>query len=407
MSPNAIPAGHPAGLRPSDVERWTARAVGQIAGLAKVVEPAQCPYVSRDGRYTRALVEAGPHDVPPWTAGFWTGELILAHLVTHEPWLRRRAEDAFTVLALRLRARGERFDHDLGFQFLLSAVSLYELFDDAAAGEVAIEAAERLVNRFNPRGGFIRAHGWRGSAGAHIEEPGVNDGPPGRFIVDTMMNLPLLSWAHRHTGEARYREIALAHARTSVDHLVRPDGWVYHAFDVDAGSGAPVGPATIQGATATSPWSRAQAWAIYGFALAGRHLDEPRFTEVAATVADTWLGACAPDPLPPWDFSRPDGPGTLPDSSAGAIAASGLAVLATGLPGASGEPYRVASARLVAALEHRCAADPARGEEGVLTRACYHHPAGIGLQESASWGDYFHLEALTRLSGGRGLYDLV
>jgi unsaturated chondroitin disaccharide hydrolase len=393
--------------------------------------PGAFPYVSRGLRY-RPVLTGGV----PWTAGFWPGQLWLAFTRTGEGRYRDAARALRRRLGEHLRDHPRQLDHDLGFQYLLSAAVEHELTGDGGARALAVAAADLLAARFNPAGRFIRAHGWDDSPGTATPHADGNDGPPGRFIVDCLMNLPLLYWAGRVSGSARHLEVAEAHARTSLRRLLRADGWVYHAFDCDPVSGRPVGGATIQGKSADSAWSRGQAWALYGFALAATHLGDPEYLAAARRLATHFLAACGDNLVAPWDFDA-TGKERTPDSSASAIAAAGLFALAdadaptpsptpnpphlsnpTSTPAPShtdtpnsdptgGDRWRGAALAILAALEERCATDARAGQEGLLSHGCYHYPAQRGIAESTAWGDFFYLEALTRTAGGTGLYALT
>jgi hypothetical protein len=61
------------------------------------------------------------------------------------------------------------------------------------------------------------------------------------------MNLDLLAVAGRQTGDDRYLHVAVEHARTAQRVFPRPDGSTPHVFDFDPGTGAPIGPGTVQG----------------------------------------------------------------------------------------------------------------------------------------------------------------
>ncbi|MGO7961756.1 glucoronyl hydrolase, partial [Rhizobium leguminosarum] len=81
-----------------------------------------------------------------------------------------------------------------------------------------------------------------------------------RYIIDCLLNLPLLYWASRETCDPKYREIALIHARTTLANSVRPDDSTYHTFYMDPATGAPVRGATKQVYKDYSAWARGQAW---------------------------------------------------------------------------------------------------------------------------------------------------
>lgn len=91
------------------------------------------------------------------------------------------------------------------------------------------------------------------------------------MIIDSMMNLPLLYWASRETGDPRFSKIARQHADTTAKYLVRKDGSTGHIAEFDAESGKYIRLLGGQGYNENSCWSRGNAWALYGFALSYRY----------------------------------------------------------------------------------------------------------------------------------------
>ena len=52
-------------------------------------------------------------------------------------------------------------------------------------------------------------------------------------IIDNMMNLELLFWAARESGDASFFDIAVSHADKTLEHHFRPDGSSYHVLEYD------------------------------------------------------------------------------------------------------------------------------------------------------------------------------
>ncbi|GGF96142.1 glycoside hydrolase family 88 protein [Paenibacillus abyssi] len=350
----------------------------------------QNPHVSEGYSYRKGL-----HGKIMWTAGFWPGLLWLLYAHGGKREYAKQAVVFERSLSEWLERTGPNSGHDLGFQFYLSAKANYQFTGDLAARELALKAAGHLAQRYNERGGFIRAWG-------AID----TDEDAGKIIIDCMMNLPLLFWAAQEGGESRLHEIALRHAHTSLSYLMREDGTFYHTYDFNPVSGQTVGPGTHQGHSTDSTWSRGQAWAIYGFALAYKHTHEPLFLEASRKAAQKYLQLLQGDErIPPWDFDRPQGDQTVRDSSAAAIAAAGLLELAQQESSMSNaKVWATHARRMLEALEAECACSLEDGQEGLLIEGCYHYPAGKGKIECTSWGDYFYLEALFKENEGISIY---
>jgi unsaturated chondroitin disaccharide hydrolase len=77
------------------------------------------------------------------------------------------------------------------------------------------------------------------------------------------------------------------------------------------------------------------AWALYGFGTAYGYTRDARFLGAAEACADFYLAHAPADGLVPWDFDAPVESRGLLDTSAAAIAASGLLQLAPLSAGAS------------------------------------------------------------------------
>ena len=330
------------------------------------------PHATHEGRWVY-LPTGG------WTGGFWPGRLWLAFIASGD----ERLKDGAREWCVRLAPR--EFDtttHDLGFLFYPSYVTGYRLTDERALRYGALAAAETLTRRFNERGRFLQA--WGG-----LDDPARR----GRTIVDTMMNLDLLFWATAQTGEARFADMAIAHAETCQTHHVRPDGTTAHVYDFDPETGEAIGQNTHQGDSPTSCWARGQAWAMYGFATTFRRTGDARFLDTARTSSDWFLAHLPADQVPYWDFDAPDIPDDVRDSSAAAIAACGLLDLADGarLPG-----YREAALDILTSLATSYTSRGFPEEEGILLHATGAKPLGKEIDVSLTYGDYYFVEGLLR-----------
>lgn len=334
------------------------------------------------GEGTRYKLAANDH----WLAGFWTGLLWLAYAATGDEDLRAHAEALLPSFRKRLEKR-IHITHDLGFLFTLSARAQWQVIDDREARQLALEAAQHLVERYRPAGKYIQAWG-------QIADP--EEG--GRMIVDTMMNLPLLFWASAQTGDPQYRQAAIEHAETSMRYLVRPDGSTYHTFFLDQESGEPIGPRTHQGYADDSLWARGQAWAVYGFAVAAGWSGSWRFLEASERAALRFMAELPPDGVPWWDLRLPEEAPHFRDSSAGAIAAAGMLRLAR-LDGAGKRnEHHHSAVSLLNALVTRCFEVDSEAQ-GLLRHGTYHAHKGWGVDAYLICGDYFFLEALLALDG--------
>ena len=100
-----------------------------------------------------------------------------------------------------------------------------------------------------------------------------------------MMNINLLYWAARETGDPRFREQAVMYADNVMEHYIRPDGSSNHIMMFDPLTGELLGARGGQGFEEGSSWTRGQAWAMYGFALSYFHTKDQRYLDTAKKAA--------------------------------------------------------------------------------------------------------------------------
>src|SRR5579883_3489678 len=319
-----------------------------------------------------------------WCAGFHAGMMWLIALRTGDPWWRERAEHYSRLLEHR---QHDRAVHDLGFLFLNTYLPWYRLTGDESLHQVLITAGRTLAMRFNPRGRYL-----------------CSFVAPESLFLDIMMNVPLIFSAARQTGDRALYDLAVAHCRTTERTLVRPDGSTAHEGIFDLTTGAFLRQSTHQGLRADSTWTRGLAWSLYGFGTVFTYTSDPTDLDVARRNADCFLARAPEGLVPPWDFDVPAGPDRIDDSSAAAIAASGLWDLA-GLV-APTDPmrahrYRDAALTILDSLcSDRYLAWSTPGWEGVLKHGVYHFHKKLGVDESVMWGDFFFLEAVDKVLRG-------
>ncbi|MEV7974203.1 glycoside hydrolase family 88 protein [Cellulomonas sp. NPDC089187] len=319
-----------------------------------------------------------------WTTGFWPGMQWLA-VQTGARDLIDPAQRHAADFRRRVVAREELDHHDLGFLYTLSCVADWRATGDEQSRDTAVEAARLLLGRVLEPAGIVQAWG-------DLTDPAHR----GRTIIDSLMNMPLLTWAGEITGDPVFADIVRRHTEQLRRHIVRADGSTFHAFVWDPETGEPVGGNTEQGAGDGSCWSRGQAWGIYGFALNHEATGDPGLLTAAETCADYFLAHLPADRVPYWDLVYTDGSDAPRDSSASAIAVCGLHELARlGSTPERRETYRVAAEDLLVRLVETCTPAP-DASDALLLHSVYDAPRGIGVDEGSLWGDYFYLEALVR-----------
>ena len=331
-----------------------------------------------DGNYFG--FKGGFYEIGNWTSSFFTGMALIAWRETEDEYFLNQ------VLRLAPHYREKVFTHsmdthhDLGFLYSLYSVALYKLTGDQEHRVVGLCAAELLAKRFNPNGNFIRAWGRMDEAESSIgnEKMRTDD----MAIIDCLMNLPLLLWAHNETGQSKYWDIAVRHADMCLKCFVRPDYSVNNICRFNPKTGEPLGDPDH------TYWARGAAWAIYGFALGYGYTRNKKYLEASARLAKKFT-ASLDEEIVPWnDFHEAAHPGRVRDSSAGAVAVCGFQELAK--HGAADSAILNAKQALLGRL---CAEDYLDFNDA----CCGVQKRGQGGKNGyTSWGDYFLMEALAR-----------
>lgn len=347
------------------------------------------PYCSAEGRWVESPWKLGNSW---WTAGFWPGMMWLLSTLAGEKG--KMGGTLFHDEAVRTtELMTEEFrvyrhlNHDVGFMYLLSCGAKHKLEGDEQAKWDTLHAASLLMGRFNPtvtpRAGYLKA--WDGR-----EQLGY-------AIIDCMMNLPLLYRATRETGDPRFAAVARIHADKAKQHFVREDGSCRHIVEFDPVTGDFVREHGGQGVGVGSSWSRGQAWALYGFTLLAMNTGEADDLATAEKIARYFAANIREDGLVNCDLRQPADVFKL-DNIASSCAACGFLELAK-LTGKA--EYRDAAEKLLDGLIDRCCDfDPEGAHCGILTHCtAAYHDDNVGTHTNITYGDYFFVEALCKLTG--------
>ncbi|MDP9173682.1 MAG: glycoside hydrolase family 88 protein [Planctomycetota bacterium] len=333
------------------------------------------------------------HDKPAWTRwcdGFLPGMMWLflesGHADRPAYW-RKSAENYSAAL---LERKEDREVHDLGFIFYHGTykrwydATVAEGKPDSKLNDVVIRAGQVLAMRFKKNGQYLRSF--------------ISDES---LFIDIMMNVPVIFYAARQTNDKDIMHTAMQHCLTTRRTIVRGDGSTSHEGIFDLKTGEFLRQTTHQGFRGDSAWSRGLAWSLYGFGTCYELTGDSRFLATAELNAEFYMEHTPTDGVPPWDYDAPEsGPlsRAQPDSSAAAIAASGLFNLAKLSPDRiRARAYRDAALNIVNTLtKPPYLAAKGDGWEGILKRGVYHIHKQLGVDESVMWGEFFFVESLTK-----------
>jgi unsaturated chondroitin disaccharide hydrolase len=438
------------------IDRMFDLSAAKIRSIEDRWRPADgAPVFTVDGQYTaRGWTE--------WTQGFQFGSALLQFDSTGDRgFLEIGRSRTMERMAPHLTATGV---HDHGFNNVSTYGTLWRLaregrFDPPGAEIQTCELALKVSGAVQagrwtriPSGGFIHSFN-----GAHS------------LFVDTIRTLRALALAYR-LGHRLYGEQdtaidllprLIAHAQATAAYSVfygkhrdvyDVRGRVAHESLFNPASGTYRGPATQQGYSPFSTWTRGLAWAMLGFteqieflatvadealdAISDRAAVDGWMIDAARATSDFYIeSAAAADGVPYWDTgapgltaladwaSRPADPFNdhePVDSSAAAIAVQALVRLGQIVSGRGedGSRFTQAGLRVLATLLDGAgpylSRDPAH--QGLLLHSVYHRPNGwdhvpagarVPRGESSQWGDYHLREAallVRRIAKGEPYY---
>ena len=316
-----------------------------------------------------------------WTRGFFPGSLWYLYKLTGDASFTKDAMEYSLALDDIADFKGT---HDLGFMIYCSAGNGYHLTKDERLYDIMLRGANALKTRYHEKIKLIRS--W---------DFGQDRGWQFPVIIDNMMNLEFLFWATKATGDSSYYQIAVDHAKTTLENHFREDNSSFHVVDYDTATHRARWKGTHQGYNAQSAWSRGQAWGLYGYTMMYRETKDRKFLEQAGKIAGYILNHknTPADLVLYYDYDDPGIPNVPRDVSAAAITASALIELDEYLPGNNykqkaqvilknlGANYVSTSQKHPFFLDHSVGSMP--------------HDSEIDVP--LNYADYYFLEAMTRL----------
>ena len=333
-----------------------------------------------------------------WVSGFFAGSLwYMYELTGDEKWAeaaRRHTDNLHEIQYLK-------WHHDVGFMVYDSYGNGLRLKNIPGYDTVLVNTAKSLSTRFWPKAGVLQSwnteRGWQSRRGWKCP-----------VIIDNMMNLELLFKVSEMTGDSTYRNIAISHADKTMENHYRDDFSTYHVVDYDHETGEVRRRCTAQGIADESRWARGQAWSVYGYTVAYRFTQDPKYLQRANDVAEYLLvheDNMPEDLVPYWDhdvkeFGEPMGEeymqkyGHLRDASSAAITASALYELYWIT---KKDLYKEKADKMIESLSTDAYRAP-QGTNGgfILMHSVGSLPNGNGIDIPMNYADYYFLEALIR-----------
>lgn len=318
-----------------------------------------------------------------WGSGFFPGSLWYLYEYSKDPFWKKEAERWTAVM------EKEKFNntmHDLGFMMYCPFGNGYRLTKNPRYKDIIMTSAASLATRYDSARGVIKSWDkFTSRSKQYCDFP---------VIIDNMMNLEMMMWAARQSGNKHYSDLSISHADQTIKHHYRPDYSSYHVICYGP-DGQPTGKYTAQGKADESPWARGQAWGLYGYVMMYRETKDKRYLEQADHIADFILKHknMPADMVPFWDM---DSPNEERDASAAAVIASALLELQQYVP-AKAVKYRKAAEKMLTSLGSPAyTAKIGENNQFLLMHSTGHKMGNIEIDVPLAYADYYYLEALLR-----------
>lgn len=319
-----------------------------------------------------------------WVAGFYPGTALLLSDAVKDEALYKEAAKRVRLMDKEQYNTGT---HDLGFMMYCSYGNFFKRDPTDSVKRILINSAKSLATRFNSKVGCIRSWGKR------------EDTTEFRVIIDNMMNLELLLWAAKQSGDRSFYNIAARHATTTIRNHFRRDYSSYHVITYNPQTGAVVSKKTAQGYSDESAWARGQSWGLYGYTMMYRETGNNNYLEQAQHIALFLLNnpALPADKIPYWDYNAPDIPNTYRDASSAAIMASALIELANYTDKAWASKYRAVAQTILQTLSSpEYTATVGTNGGFLLKHSVAHLPKNVEVDSPLPYADYYYVEAMLR-----------
>lgn len=313
-----------------------------------------------------------------WTSGFYPGSLWYAYHLTGNDIMKKEATK-FTNLLYPIREYKDT--HDIGFMMNCSYGNAERFAPSDSILPILVQTADNLIGRFDPKIGCIRS--W---------DFGTWNFP---VIIDNMMNLDLLFYVSNLTGDKKYKDVAIAHAKKTMENHFRPDYSSYHVVSYNS-DGTVERKQTHQGKNDESSWSRGQAWAVYGYVSCYRETKDTAFLDQAVNIAELIMKRVkTADLIPFWDYDAPDTKDTPRDASAASITASAFVELST--MATDGGKYLDYAEKILQSLSTDTYLASVGSNQGfILKHSTGSLPNGSEIDVPLNYADYYFLEGLDR-----------
>jgi hypothetical protein len=321
-----------------------------------------------------------------WCSGFFPG--VLWYLYENN---RDNLELKKMALKYTKRVENQKYttdNHDIGFMIFCSFGNGLRIDHTPGYREVILQATESLSKRYTDHMQLIRSWDWNGDVWQYP------------VIIDNMMNLEILMWSSKQSGNKRFEEIATNHADKTMKNHFRSNYSCYHLVDYDTITAQARLKQTVQGFSDSSSWARGQAWALYGYTMMYRETGLSKYLTQAENIAQFIVNhpRLPKDKIPYWDFDAPNIPDALRDASAGAIMASAFIELSklSKNKNLSKKILKTAEQQIISLSSEQYFANIGTNGNFILKHSVGSLPGKTEVDVPLTYADYYYIEALIR-----------
>ncbi|MVN20257.1 glycoside hydrolase family 88 protein [Mucilaginibacter arboris] len=317
-----------------------------------------------------------------WCSGFYPGTLLYLYQQTKDQALLTEANRMLNILQ---KEQYNKTTHDLGFMMYCSFGNAEKIEPKPEYKQILINSAKSLSTRFDPKVGCIKS--WDSNKPEYL------------VIIDNMMNLELLFWATKATGDSSFYKIAVTHANTTMKNHFRADYSSYHVVNYNPETGAVQQKRTAQGYADESAWARGQAWGLYGYTVMYRETHDKKYLDQAKHIASFILQNpnLPKDKIPYWDYNAPDIPNALRDASAASVMASAFLELCRYADAKDNQLYFNTAQTMLQTLSSPAYKAKAGTNGGfILEHSVGNMPQKTEIDVPLTYADYYFVEAMIR-----------
>lgn len=350
------------------IEDLITNITAKIRRIAKEVAP-DFPY-SRDMQSGEWITT----EYCDWSGGHWVGLLLKAYDWSGDKYFLEEATKKLPALEKRI----EDEDEFLGFIFRYSYAHLADTLKSDEYKQIALRAANRLLEMHNKKIGLIPLGSQCQIIGTRIK------GSDLAGVDDAIIPNTLLFWANERTSDRRYRDVAIENLDRTIALFMRPDGSTIHMVKFDLESGAVIDKWNNLGYDSTTTWTRGQAFFLlalaYGFNVTG----DRRYNDIYSRALSFFLSMNKGKDLTPYyDMADPNIPNVPLDTSSLAILAESYLLM---LKNGYGD-YSILQRIVDSLVTH---IDDGRNDSSViLGNGCFDYPRKVATNSELIFSDYY------------------